>query len=154
MYTQFVVGSADVVTTPLKRNGLKLPAPLMHIKTTNSCQLKLSTDMLTKSRAACDVRKNAAKQVFSYEFTCVPECLVDKLRNAYHSNNADIIKIAAPKLDDASLQEPLTFEGLVVDISAIIRSEASVITATNYTYAQFAHYVLRRVEIMASSSHA
>ena len=86
MHTRFVVGSADVVTTPLKRNGLTLPAHLKHIKTTNSCQLKLSTDMLTKSRAACDVRKDAAKQMFSYEFTCVPECLVDKQGNAYHSN--------------------------------------------------------------------
>ena len=51
------------------------------------------------------------------------------------------------------MQEPQTFEGLEVNFSAIIRSEASVITTTNYTYAQFAHHVLRRVEIMASSSH-
>ena len=94
VYTRFVVGSADVVTTPLKRNGLT--AHLKHIKTTNSCQLKLSTDMLTKSRAVCDVRKDAAKQAFSYEFICVPECLVDKLGNAYHSNKLDNIKIAAP----------------------------------------------------------
>jgi len=78
VHNRVVTGSSSVVTSPLKRNELKLPVHLTQVESVNSRQEKLSFDVITKLRAACDVRQETAKQLFDQEFTGVDECLADK----------------------------------------------------------------------------
>ena len=44
---------------------------------------------------------------------------------------------------------PRTFDGLIVDVSVIVRSLATVINTSNFTYIEFVNHVLSYIEDMA-----
>ena len=143
--TRFILGSADVIQTPIPKNSLKLPANLKAVLN-DSPQIKLMPAILTKVRDACDVRKDAAKDLFCQEFTKVPECLV-KDGKPFHNNKSDLLDIIAPKTEIVD-KDSVIAQGLVVDLSVIIRSEASIVSS-ELTYKDFATHILERVQHMA-----
>ena len=71
-----MLGKVEVIDSII-RNSLKLPKDLKFVLS-KSPQLKLTTNMINKLQAACDKRKEAFMELLSYEFTNVPECLVNK----------------------------------------------------------------------------
>ena len=79
----------------------------------------------------------------------MPECLVDKDGNSFHSDKSDLLKIIAPKTTQVSPVLPEKADGLVIDLSVVIRSEAAVIKTSENSYADFAKHILSRLERMA-----
>ena len=53
--SRFILGTADVIQTPICRNSLKLPADIKSVSE-KSPQVKLTPVMLTKLRDACEMR--------------------------------------------------------------------------------------------------
>ena len=154
VHTRFVLGSKDVIQTSLKKNNLMIMRNWKLAVYQSSSKIKLSAAELTKLRAACEVRSEAARKLFSQEFTNMPESLVDKEGEAFHGDKADLLKVLAPKTAQLS-QEPFNqAECLIVDLSVIIRSEAAVINTSKYTFVQFAKHILRRLEGMATRLQA
>ena len=131
--TRFVLGSEDVINSPIPKNKLKLLADAKSISD-ESPQIKLTSTIMTKLRDACDVRNVLAKKTFSQEFTRVPEGLIKDGR-PYHSNKSDILEVIATKSKTANPTE-LMVGGLVIDLSMIIRSEA--VAVTKMTFKDFA----------------
>lgn len=84
----------------------------------------------------------------------MPECLVDKDGNVYHSEKSDILKDIDPSINGQSLLLTNKSHGLVIDLSAIIRSECAVIKTSDYTFLSFAEYILRKLEGMAVNLQA
>ena len=148
-YTRFVLGSKDVIQTSLKKNNLMIMRNWKLAVAQSLTKIKLSPAELTKLRPACEVRSEAARQLFCQEFTNMPECFVNKEGDAFHGDKADILKVIAPR----STQQPADLsnyaDSVVIDLSVIIRSEASVIKTSEYTYVEFAKHILRRLEGMA-----
>ena len=68
VWNRFVLGSDDVVKTPINRNGLKLPKDIKKVLPV-SPQIKLSPSVLTKLNDACEKRDDLALQLFDTEFT-------------------------------------------------------------------------------------
>ena len=54
VWTRFVLGLEDVVTTAIPRNGLTLPKDDSKVQS-ESLQIKLSQLLLNKLREACDI---------------------------------------------------------------------------------------------------
>ena len=73
--------------------------------------------MINKLRAACDEGKKSSLELFAYEFTDVPECLVNKEGNPYNGTEIYILKIIGPQAKQDTLHSPTAFNGLVIDIS-------------------------------------
>ena len=142
--TRFVLGSEDVINSPITKNNLKLLADSKSISD-ESPQIKLTPTILTKFRDACDVRNVLAKNTFSQEFTRVPECLIKDGR-PYHSNKSDILEVIAPKSKAANPTE-VVVRGLVIDLSMIIRSETVVVTSM--TFKDFAEHVTKTLRTMS-----
>ena len=69
--------------------------------------------------------------------------LVNKDGDPFHGDKADLLNVIAPK---GSVVSKDNFDGLLVDLSVVIRSEAAVVKTSQYSYANFAQHVLRRLE--------
>ena len=77
----------------------------------------------------------------------MPECFVDKEGGSYHNDKS-------PESTQVSRLSSAKADGLVNDLSVIIRSEAAVIKTSKYTYSGFAEHILRHEEKKASFSQA
>ena len=142
--SRFVLGTKDVIKTTIPRNNLKLPKNWVS-EAVYSPQIKLSPSIITKLQAACESRAEPAKKIFEQEFTNVPECFIDKEGKPFHSSKSELFKTLIPSSENV----PRTFDGLIVDVSVIVRSLATVINTSNFTYIEFVNHVLRYIEDMA-----
>ena len=145
-YTRFVTGSKDVVQTTLKKNNLSIMSKWQTSKAKPISKLKLSNAELTKLRPACEIRPEAARELFKQEFTNMPECFVDKDGDPFHGVKSEILKVIAPKenaLEHGIFKEA---DGLIFDISVEIRSEAAALNTSDYTFTDFVVHLLRRLE--------
>ena len=93
----------------------------------SSSKIKICLGELTKLRSACEVRREAAKQLFCQEFTNMPECLVVKKGGSYHNDQSLFLKFIAPESTQVPRLLLAKADGLVVDLSVVMRSEAAVI---------------------------
>ena len=143
--TRFIFGSKDVVNTSIPHNYLKLPKDWESVAA-YSPQIKVSLTNLTKLQEACDSRPDLAQKVFDYEFTRVPECFIDAKGKPFHSGKSKLFT----KLIPGSESGPPTANGLIVDISTIIRSHAAIVNLSSLTYSDFAKYILNYVETLAT----
>ena len=154
VFTRFILGSKDVIQTSLKKNNLMIMKNWKSAVAQSSSKIKLTPAELTKLRPECEVRSEAARQLFCQEFTNMPECFVDKEGNPFHSDKSDLLKVIAPKTTQVPTVPLDKTDGLVIDLSVIIRSEAAVINTSDYSYADFAKHILRRLEGMATRLQA
>lgn len=67
--SRFVFGNEDAVTTPIKRNSLKIPRDAKQMLTVDSPQIKILTATAIKLRSACLHRKEVSLELFKTEFT-------------------------------------------------------------------------------------
>ena len=118
--SRFLERTEDVISTPIPRNNFKLPRDWSKVAN-QSPQIKLSPKIITTLRAACESRPEASKEMFSQEFTGVPECLVDKEGKPFHSGKSELLKILAP-ISIPALQLPHKVDGLIIDASVVIKS--------------------------------
>ena len=93
----------------------------------SSSKIKISLAELTKLRSACEVRSEAARQLFCQELTNMPECLVDKEGCSYHNDKSLLLKVIAPESTQVNCLSSEKADSLVVDLSVVMRSEAAVI---------------------------
>lgn len=68
VHSRFVLGSSDVINTPIPRNGLKLPKDADKVAL-ESPQIRLAPSILKRLEDACKVRKELALELFETEFT-------------------------------------------------------------------------------------
>ena len=158
VHSRFVEGSADVISTTISKNALKLPIHLKNVLQNVSPKIALSSILITKLRDACCKREEAAKQLFCSEFTNVPECLATKDGKPYHSTKSDLLQIIAPKTEENKAEYPGgPIDALVIDFSVVIRSEAAVISKLQsfqeYTFSTFIEHLLRQIENQARKLH-
>ena len=149
MKNRFVIGCEDVLKTPIKHNGLKLPKDVSAVVAENP-RIKISSASLTKLRDACSFRRSEVKESFKSELTNVPECMT-KDGKPYHSSKSKILdivsNIAFPK------REILNGAGLVVDLSVVIRTRMYTMKPGS-TYFDLASAVLTDIEGNANSISA
>ena len=151
--SRFLERTEDVISTPIPRNNFKLPRDWSKVAN-QSPQIKLSPKIITTLRAACESRPEALKEMFSQEFTGVPECLVDKEGKPFHSGKSELLKILAP-ISIPALQLPHKVDGLIIDASVVIKSLAVFANSSNPgSYLEFAKYILRQLESMAIARSA
>jgi len=74
----------------------------------------------------------------------MPECLVDKEGCSYHNDKSLLLKVIDPESAQVHRLSSAKADGLVVDLSVVMRSEAAVIKTSEYTYGGFADHILRR----------
>ena len=149
--TRFIFGTEDVINSSIHKNNLKLPSSLSSVAKGDSPQLKFSATNLTKIRDACQLRVGLGRQLFCEDFTRVPECMF-KDGEAYHSSKSDLLELITPKSAVVD-REVINAEGLVVDLSAVIRSNAPFVsTCPDMTYSMFAKKLLTQIEQLAISS--
>ena len=80
--------------------------------------------------------------------------LTDKEGKPFHSSQSELLKILTTDVD-ISQQLPLQIDGLVVDVSVVIKSLAAFANSSNQgSYLQFAEYILRHLEKMATTRNA
>ena len=65
----------------------------------------------------------------------MPECLVDKEGCSYHNDTSLLLKVIDPESAQVPRLSSAKADGLVVDLSVVMRSEAAVIKTSEYTYA-------------------
>ena len=94
-------------------------------------KLKISAAEFTKLRPACELWIEGANKLFCTEFTNMPECLVDKDVHVYHNDKSDILTVIAPK---RRYDEPKNVDGLVIDLSVVIRSKVAVLVTFRHQY--------------------
>ena len=151
--SRFLERTEDVISTPIPRNNFKLPRDWSKVAN-QSPQIKLSPKIITTLRAACESRPEASKEMFSQEFTGVPECLVDKEGKPFHSGKSDLLNILAA-ISIPALQLPHKVDGLIIDASVVIKSLAVFANSSNQgSYLEFAKYILRQLESMALARSA
>ena len=68
---------------------------------------------------AYDKRKVASQELFSYEFTNVPECLVNKEGKPYHGTKSDLLKTIVPRVKQDTLLWSTAFNVLVFEYRSI-----------------------------------
>ena len=139
-----MLGSEDVINTSIPRNNLKSPKDWESV-VAYSPQIKLSSTNITKLQEACDSRPECARKVFEYEFTKVPECFIDVKGKLFHSSKSSLFT----KLIPGSESSPQTADGLIVDVSVIIRSLASTVNLSTFTCSNFAKHLLGYLEKLA-----
>ena len=110
---RLVLGTVDVMQAHISKNNLKLPANLKSVLINDSPQVKLTPTMFNKLRDACEIRVEAARNIFSQEFTNVPECFINKEGKAFHSNKSDLLSIIAPV---PSTQDSLECPKILLDL--------------------------------------
>ena len=148
--TRFIFGTEDVVNSSIPKNNLKLPSSLSSVAKIDSPQIKFSPTNLTKIRDACIIRVGLGRQLFDEEFTRVPECMF-KDGEAYHNNKSDLLELITPTSAVVE-RDMIDAEGLVVDLSAVIRSNAPFVsTCPDMTYSMFAKKLLTQIEQTAVS---
>ena len=82
------------------------------------------------------------------------ECLTDKEGKPFPDSKSELLTILAIDAD-SSQQLPCEIDGLVVDASVVIKSLAAFANSSNQgSYLQFAKYILRHLEKMASTRNA
>ena len=83
------------------------------------------------------------------------ECLTDKEGKPFHSSKSELLKILTTD-PDISQQVPVQIDGLVVDVSVVIKSLAAFANSSinQGSYLQFAEYILRHLEKMAATRNA
>ena len=64
----------------------------------------------------------------------MPECLVDKEGCSYHNDTSLLLKVIDPESAQVPRLSSAKADGLVVDLSVVMRSEAAVIKTSEYTY--------------------
>ena len=94
---------------------------------------------------ACESRADHARKIFGQEFTKVPECFIDKDGKPFHSSKSELFKTLIPSSENV----PVKSEGLIVDVSVIVRILGAVINTSDFTYFEFVNHVLRYIEDMA-----
>ena len=111
-----------------------------------SPQIKVSSTNLIKLQDACDARTDCVQKVFDFEFTRVPECFIDTKGKPFHSSKSNLFTKLIPGLESG----PQKADGLIVDISSIIRSQAAIVNLTSFTYSDFAKYILSYLQTLAT----
>jgi len=74
----------------------------------------------------------------------MPECLVDKEGCSYHNDTSLLLKVIDPESAQVPRLSSAKADGLVVDLSVVMRSEAAVIKTSEYTYGGFADHIHAR----------
>lgn len=74
----------------------------------------------------------------------MPECLVDKEGCSYHNDKSLLLKVIDPESAQVPRLSSAKADGLVVDLSVVMRSEAAVIKTSEYTYGGFADHIHAR----------
>ena len=120
--SRFIEGSKVVIDDKIKKNQLKLPKDATEVQI-ESPSIKITESMFIKMRDSCTYRTESMKECFSSEISGVPECFLDKKgKEPYHNPKSKIldcmVKQASPNITDV--------DGLVVDLSLIIRTKISV----------------------------
>ena len=95
--TIFIFGSKEVIQTSLKNNNLMIMRKWKKAASSSSSKINIRLGELTKLRSACEVRSEAAKQLFCQEFTNMPECLVVKEGGSYCNDKSLLLKFIAPE---------------------------------------------------------
>ena len=94
---QDFIGYKEVIQTSLKKDNLMIIRKWKEAVSRSSSEIKISLGELTKLRSACEVRSEAAKQLFCQEFTNMPKCLVVKEGGSYHNDKYLPLKVIAPE---------------------------------------------------------
>ena len=121
--TRFVDCSEDVILSKITKNDLKLPKDAQHVQIECPC-LKITESMFIKFRDACVHRSDAAKESFVNEISGAPECFLDKkAQEPYHNAKSSILDCIVKEY----ITESPNADGLVIDLSLIVRAQVSVI---------------------------
>ena len=131
--TRIIFGSKEVIQTGMKKNNLMIMRKWKEAASRSSSKIKISLGELTKLRSACEVRSEAARQLFCQVFTNMPECLVVKEGGSYHNDKSLPLKVIAPESTQVPRLTLAKADGLVVDMSVVKRSGAAVIKTSEYT---------------------
>ena len=152
--TRFVTGSIDVISGVISRNSLKLPKDSMIVAEVSPL-IKLSSPVHLKLRNASEHRSDSVKELFSYEFTNVPECLYDpKKQTLYHNTKSQLISLIAPESHKQPVPDNFNATGLVVDLSTVTRSLATAFNKRDVTFEKFIDTILDNILSMANISGA
>ena len=146
--TRFVLCTHDIITSKISKNDFKLPKDSDIVKVENP-RITVNDKLLNKLRDACDIRSELVKQVFRGEWTGVPECLVTKDGTPYHNPKAEILDCFGSN----SMEVHPKVEALVVDLSVITRSQASVI-ALGSTFDELGDRVIKNITSTAMTHEA
>ena len=97
-----------------------------------------------KLRAAALFRPSLSAEVFKIEMTGLPECFKKK-QQRYHGNKLQLLQIFNPTL---SLTSTFKKDGLILDFSAIVNSQAAVRLAK--AFSEFAGGLIEFVKNLSS----
>ena len=137
-----------MIKSKISKNNFKLPKDSDDVKH-QSPRINIDDKLLNRLREACGVRSVLTKRVFEGEWTGVPECFVTKDCTPYHNTKSKILDC----LGDTQVPGPIESEALVVDLSVITRSQASIIKCGS-TFNDLGDAVIRNITKTASACGA
>ena len=145
--TRFILGTQDI-SMSIQKNDFKLPKDLDAVKVQNP-RILINDKLLNREREACEYRPQLTTEIFQSEWTGVPESFVTKDGTPFHNTKSKILDC----LGDMDLYGPLLADALVVDLSVIIRSQASVIK-TGCTFDKFGDAIIKNITDTATACGA